>query len=391
MTGVGRADQLRALRIETVAAVQQRLGLAVAARTALIAALHDRRICRAGCEDALADWGLDPLPRQWDISAEALLSFTRSHADDDEARAQARFGVPEELRELVPPVAVYPQRVLDVAPDTTGQPGSRRYLISVQITLHTWVTATRASDAFEAARTAVQAHLPALAAAGVTLSGLTWRGIDTPDDAAADGIDIAALPVADTTSPADDLAAATAARDTALTALSGLRRAIRTRAIRALVDDEIGGGYQHTAQLVDRFLVGLGLDPLPRAHHVTVSVEVTLPGGDGTAEDAYDRARRLMRAVTTSWPDETRPWTADGWTIPEHASVETDGWRIAWRHEYEMWLRGHATCTSAAVVAEALARVDLARALRGTGHQIVTVTAHVGSVGVDLYLDPDRD
>ncbi|MFI7609260.1 hypothetical protein ACIBTV_29685 [Micromonospora sp. NPDC049366] len=393
MTGTSQADQLRALHVETVAAVQQRQGLAVAARCALITALHEGLICRPGCEDALTGWGLEPLPRQWTVRADARLSFPRAHADDAEARAQARFGVPDELRELAPPVAVYPQRVIDVAPvpDGAGQSGQRPYRISVQVTLHTWVTATRGSDALEIARTAVQAQLPALAAAGITLTGLTWHDVDRPEDAPAEGIPIAALSAAELVSPADDLAAATAARDTAVTALTGLKRAIRTRAIRALADDEIGGSYPHTAQRVDRFLVELGLDPLPRAHHVTVSVELTVPGGDGTAQDAHDRARQLMRAVTTDWPDDARPWTADGWPIPEHATVEEGRWRIAWRHEYGMWLRGHPTATSAATVAEAHARTDLTRALRGSGHRLTTVTVHVNSVGVDLYLDPDRD
>ncbi|MFC3499881.1 hypothetical protein ACFOOK_02670 [Micromonospora krabiensis] len=392
MTGTSQTDQLRALHVETVAAVQQRQGLAVAARCALIAALHEGLICRPGCEDALTGWGLEPPPQQWTIRADARLSFPRAHADDDEARAQARFGVPDELRGLAPTVAVYPQRVIDVAPvlDGAGQPGQRRYLITVQVALHTWVTATRGSDALEAARTAVQAHLPALAAAGITLTGLTWHDVD-PDDAPAEGIPTPALSAAELASPADDLAAATATRDTAVTALTGLRRAIRTRAIRALVDDEISGSYQHTAQRVERFLVELGLDALPRAHHVTVTVELTVPGGDGTAQDAHDRARQLMRAVTTDWPDDARPWTADGGPIPEHATVEEGRWRIAWRHEYEMWLRGHPTCSSAATIAEAHARVNLARALRGSGHRLTTVTVHVNGVGVDLYLDPDRD
>lgn len=94
-----------------------------------------------------------------------------------------------------------------------------------------------------------------------------------------------------------------------------------------------------------------------------------------------------MRAATISSPDETRPWTAYDWTIPKHATCEQVGWRIPRRHEYDMWLRCHATSDDAAA-AEALARADLTRALAGADDALATVT---GSVGIDLYLDPDRD
>ncbi|MBM0240521.1 hypothetical protein JNW88_31770 [Micromonospora sp. ATA32] len=99
-----------------------------------------------------------------------------------------------------------------------------------------------------------------------------------------DDIDADAQPVAGAVPLTDvnGLAAATAARDAAMQALNGLRRSIRARAIRALVDDEFGGIYQHAAQRVNQFLVDLRLDPLPRAHHVTVTADLTLPVGDGT-------------------------------------------------------------------------------------------------------------
>ncbi|MEU5943470.1 hypothetical protein ABZ807_30890 [Micromonospora sp. NPDC047548] len=395
MTDASLVEEIHTLHTETIAAVEQRQTLAVEARSALIAALHDRLICRPGCEDALATWGLEPLPQQWTISAEAQLSFTRSHTDHEEARAQARFGVPDELRQLQPPMAVYPRRVIDVtpAPNGTDRPGPQQCRITVQVTLHTWVTATREADAYDAARTMVEGHLPALAAAGITLTGLTWQAADSSDDVPVDDVDTAMPPVAGVMqlSDADDLAAATVARDAAIKSLAGLRRSIRARAIRALVDDEIGGSYQRTAERVDRFLVDLGLDRLPRAHHVTVVAELTLPVGAGTARDACDAARNMMRAATSSGPDETRPWTAYGWTIPEYATVDQDCWRIPWRHEYEMWRRGHATSADATATAEALVRADLARALPGIDHRLITVTATVETAGIDLYLDPDRD
>ena len=148
MTGRSLADQVSTLHAETIAAIEQRQALAVEARSALIAALRNRLICRPGCEEALATWGLEPLPQRWAVSAEAQLSYTRSHTDHDEAREQARWGVPDELRLLQPAMAVYPQHVIDVAParEGTDEPGLQRYRITVQVTLQTWVTMTRGSD-----------------------------------------------------------------------------------------------------------------------------------------------------------------------------------------------------------------------------------------------------
>ncbi|MER5337979.1 hypothetical protein [Micromonospora sp. NPDC002717] len=397
MTDESLADQLRTLHTETIAAIEQRQTLADEARFALIDALRNRLICRPGCEDALATWGLEPLPQRWTITAEAQLSHTRSHTDHNEAREQARFGVPDELRQLQPAMAVYPRHVLDVTPVPNGndQPGPQRYRITVQVTLQTWVTATWEADAYEAARAIVEGHLPALADAGISLTGLTWQAANGPDDIPQDDIDADTRTVnraAQLTELADDITAATAARDAAVQILADLRRSIRARAIRALIDDEFGGIYQHTAERVDRFLADLGLDRLPRAHHVTVVADLTLPVSVDTAREACDAARDVMRAATTSGsPDETRPWTAYGWTTPEYATGDQDGWRIPWRHEYEMRLRGHSTSDDAAAAAEALARADLTRALPGIDHALITVTASVESVGIDLYLDPDRD
>ncbi|MCW3818931.1 hypothetical protein ONA91_31280 [Micromonospora sp. DR5-3] len=221
MTDTNLADQIHTLHTDTITAIEQRQTLAVDARSALIAALRDGLICRTGCEDALATWGLEPLPQRWTVSAEAQLSYTRPHADHNEAREQARFGVPEELRLLQPAMAVYPRHVIDVTPTPNGhdQPGPQRYRITVQVTLQTWVTVTREADAHDAARAIVEGHLPALAGAGITLTGLTWQAADDPDDVPPDDIDTVAQPVAGTaqlTELADDLTAAAAARDAAV-------------------------------------------------------------------------------------------------------------------------------------------------------------------------------
>ncbi|MFG3602432.1 hypothetical protein [Micromonospora chersina] len=393
-TGGSLLDQVRALQAETITAIERRQTLAVDARRALIASLRNRLICRPGCEDALAAWGLPPLPQRWTVSADAQLSYTRAHTNLEQAREQARWDVPEELHQLQPAIVVYPRHVIEVtaAPCGNNQPAPQRFSITVQVTLQTWATATRQADAHETARTLVEGHLPALAGAGISLTALTWQAADNPDDVALDHADTE-TPATTAAQPADitDLTAATAARDAAVQALTDLRRAIRTRAIRALVDDEIGGNYQHTAQRVNQFLTHLGLDPLPRAHHVTVVADLTLPVAAGTARQACDAARDTMRPATTSWPDTARPWTAYGWTDPEEAVPDGDGWRVAWRHEYEMWLRGHTTSATATTSAEALARGDLRRALTGVGYHLIAVSVTAEDVGVDLYLNPDND
>ncbi|NES28084.1 hypothetical protein GCE86_08970 [Micromonospora terminaliae] len=395
MTDANLAEQICTLHAETIAAIEQRQALAAEARSALIAALRNRLICRPGCEDALATWGLKPLPHRWTVSADAQLSHTRTHADLGEAREQARLGVPDELRRLQPAMAVYPRHVIDVtpAPPENGQPDPRRYRITVQVTVQTWVTATREAQALRAAAAIVEGHLPALADAGISLTGLRWRGADGPDDVPVDDIDTEAQPVTGTVqlTDADDLPAATAARDAAVQVLAALRRNIRTRAIRALGDDEIGGCYQRTAERVSKFLADLGLAGLPQAHHVTVIADVTLRLPAGTASEACDAARDTLRAATTDSPDETRPWTAYGWTAPEYATVDQDGWLVPWRHEYDMWLRGHTTSADATAAAEVLVRADLNRALADVEQTPITLTASLEGAGVDLYLDPDRD
>ncbi|WP_341716575.1 hypothetical protein QQG74_21590 [Micromonospora sp. FIMYZ51] len=393
MNDASLAEQLRVLRLEATAAIAQRQALAVEARAALIAAMESRLICRPGCEDALAVWGLEPLPEQWTVCADALLSYTRAHADDREAGEQAPFGVPDEVRALDPVVALYPRQVVDVTrlPDRDDQPAVRRYRVTVQVRVQTWATATREAAAHAAARAAMQQHLSTLAAADITLTDLTWHPLDSPDDAPADDTGIDTRSTDGTAPPGDDLAAATAARDAALDALASLVRRIRARAIQALVYDEFGGSQQRIAQRVDGFLTGLGLDALPRVHHVLVVVQLMLTVDAGTAGQACETVRKTMRAVITDGPDEHRPWTGYGWTSAEQASFDQGRWQVPWRHEYEMRLRDQATSADAAATAEALVHASLDGPLAGVSHQLIAVSATVETVVIDPYLDPDRD
>jgi hypothetical protein len=217
---------------------------------------------------------------------------------------------------------------------------------------------------------------------------LAWEVYDGPDDLLQD-VDADAR---DTTirlsEVGEDLAAATAARDAAIDELADLRRKIRRRAIRALVDDEIGGDYPQTAVGVEQFLRGLGLDGLPRAHHVRATVDLRLRAA--TREQAHRAVSDTLHAITVS-PDEPKPWTAYGWPAADTWIREDGRWQMPCQCEYEMWLRGHATPADASLAAEALVRADLTKALAGVDHDPAAVAATCEGFGIDMDLDPDTD
>ncbi|GAA3742021.1 hypothetical protein GCM10022225_26970 [Plantactinospora mayteni] len=383
--------RVRALREETIAAIEHRDQLAAEARRALIAAWEQRWICRNGCADALTGWGLEPPPGELTMSAVGQLSYTRIHADDDEARDEARHHVPDELFRPLPTVDGWPTRVIEVAPIPDGDdyPEAHPYRITVEVVLRTPITATSQAAAIDGAAALVNARLPELADADITLTGLAWEVYDAPDDLihpAEPDPRPATVPVPDV---GDDLTAVTAAHAAATEALAELRRKIRRRAIRALADDEIGGLYEETAERVEEFLHGLGLAGLPRAHHVTVTADLRLRVHTATSHEAYLAVRKTMRP-TAARPSNAGAWKASGWLTG--STVRDDGrWLIGWRHEYELGLRGHTEPTDATAAGEALVRADLARTLAGTEHDLVDVTvAHVG-YGIDEHLDPDTD
>jgi hypothetical protein len=383
-------SQISGLRAETVAAIEARDVLATAARRALIVAWGEGWICRTGCADALTGWGLEPPPGEFTMSAAGQMSYTRMHTDEGEACEEARHHVPEELYRLLPEDAdAWPTRVLEVAiiPGEDDHPDVHPYRITVQVTLRVPVTATSPADAITGAQTRVNAWLPRLADANVSLAGLAWEVHDGPDDlirfAGTDGQPAAVrLPGA-----GDDLAAATAARDAATGALADLQRKIRHRAVSALANEEIGGECEDTAERVERFLLDLGLDRLPRAHFVTVTADMTLRIHAATAGQAYGRVRDLMEPTGRS--REGRPWTGLGWGTADIS--EADGaWRVPWRHVYDVWLRDQPDRAAAASAGEALIRGELDRALAGVEHHTV-LTCTVEGYGIDQRLDPDTD
>jgi hypothetical protein len=383
--------QVRALREQTIAAIEQRDVLAAEARRAVIAAWEQEWICRNGCADALTGWGLAPPPGELTVSAVGRMSYTRLHPDDDEARDEARHHVPDELLRLLPMVDAWPTRVIEVTPDPDGDdyPEAHPYRITVQITLRAPVTATSQAAAIDGATALVNARMPELADADITLTGLVWEVYDGPDDLihTDTGAKLAPVPVPEVGA---DLTAVTAAHAAATEALAELRRRIRRRAIRALADDEFSGVYEETAERVEEFLHGLGLAGLPRAHHITVTADVRLRLCAATSDEAYLAMLDTMRP-TTARPSATQAWNASGWPTGSAVRDDDGRWLVGWRHEYELGLRGHTEPTEATAAAEALARADLTRTLAGTAHDLVDVNVAHLSFGIDEHLDPDID
>jgi hypothetical protein len=83
------AARVRELHAETIAAVQARQLLATNARQAIIEAVNDGLICRAGADDALTGWGLPTLPRAWTVSAPDPAAARLPDSGDDLATATA--------------------------------------------------------------------------------------------------------------------------------------------------------------------------------------------------------------------------------------------------------------------------------------------------------------
>jgi hypothetical protein len=388
MTG-NQERRISGLRAETIAAIAQRDQLATEARRALIAAWKAGRICRTGCADALTGWGLELPPGELTMSADGQMSYARMHTAEEAAREEARHHVPQELHRLLPKVDAWPVRVIEVAliPGEDDHPEAHPYWITVRVALRVPVTATSKAAAITSAEAMVNARQPELADADVTLTGLTWHVYDGPDDLihAPDP-----EPQPATVRPAaagGDLAAATAARDAATEALADLRRQIRHRAITALVTEEIGGEYEQTAERVERFLLDLGFDRLPRAYFVAVTVEVTLRVRAANAQQTYGLVHRLMEP--TSAAGEWRGWTAYGSGTADVR--EADGWRrVTWRHVYELSLRGPSDRAAAVAAGEALVRAEVVRALAEVDCLMV-ITGEVEGHNIDQRLDPDVD
>jgi hypothetical protein len=378
------ATKIRALRAETIAAVEQRDLLGVNARRAVIEALRDGLVCRRGADNALSGWGLEPLPGALTVSAEGWLSYVRMHTDEAEAREQGGTHVPDDLYRILPAVWFAVVRVVEVAcvDGEDGDGESHLYRLTVKVIVWVGVTASTVSGAISRAYVKVDTGLYDLAQAGITLTGLMWSVVDWRQDAAVSAVRLPDL--------GDDLAQVTAARDQALDALEVLRRKIRARLISALVEDELGGNYELTAARVERFLLDLGLAALPRAHHTTVVASLNVRVWAATSQQARMAVRDTMQAVTTS-PHDSRSWIARGWAAANGTDLGNGRWQVTWWHVYEMWQRGHTDPASASTAGEALARADLAAAVAGVEFDALTVTSTDEGYDIDQLLDPDTD
>ena len=186
-----------------------------------------------------------------------------------------------------------------------------------------------------------------------------------------------------------DLGTATRDRDTATRLLDMLRRRVRARALRAVLDNEIGADLQEAADILEPILIRLGLGALPRAHQVTVTADPTLRVPADTADRAFATAYDVMR-VLVERSDRAWRWQRSG--CPRTASPPSDSghWLVPWRLEYATPVRGHLDPADAIAAAEAALRSALATALGAVTHD-VTVTATSHGLGIDPYADPRTD
>lgn len=325
------AAQIGDLRAETIAAVEQRQLLAINARKAVIAAVNDGLICRAGADEALAGWGLPGLPGAWTVSAQAPLTYTRLHTDETDARDNAVPVVRAALLAVLGArVWVSPMQVVaaEVVPGEGDHPGSRPYRITVQLGTTTRVTATSPAEAVLLADAVVQRHQPELDRRDLALGERIWTVTDGPDPVCVDPdiaawADTGAVRLPDT---GDDRGAATAARDTAVGDLANLRRMIRATAIAALVDGELSGDHEQAAGRVEGFLRDLGLAALPRAHHTTVVADLKLLVRAATGNQARDAVRDGMRTAIATGPCACRkshPGSSSGMLVLVEGASET--------------------------------------------------------------------
>jgi hypothetical protein len=237
----------------------------------------------------------------------------------------------------------------------------------------------------------VDEGVPALTATGITLTGLAWSVMGEPSDL--DRADLlrhartpADIPPVRLPEASADLGAATHERDGATRRLDVLRRQVQERAIRALLDDEIGSDMQEAGDTLEPVLIRLGLGGLPRAHQVAVTVDLTLPGPADTADHALGTAYDLMR-VFVKRSDRAWRWNRSGSTLAASPPRDDDHWLVPWQLEYTTAVRGHLDTVDATAAAEASVRAALSSAVGGAGHD-VTVTATSRSFGIDPYANP---
>jgi hypothetical protein len=246
-----------------------------------------------------------------------------------------------------------------------------------------------------AAQQLVHEGLPALQDRGITLTGLTWKIMGEPRD-----IDHAELPGYLDTLAADpplvrppdssgDLPAAARERDAALRRLDVLRREVRKRALRALLDDQLGADPQEAADILEPVLIRLGLGALPRAHQFAVVADLTMRVPADSADHAFATADAIMR-VFVERCERTWRWQRSGCPLTGSPPAEGDHWLVPWRLEYTTSVRGHLDPAAATAAADAVLRAALATALGAAGHQL-TVTATSRGFGIDPYANPRTD
>ncbi len=186
----------------------------------------------------------------------------------------------------------------------------------------------------------------------------------------------------------DGLASYRAARDRAVADLVTLRRRIRSVVIGALIDRELGGDYQRAAARVERFLIGLGLDGLPRTRRVRTVAGLDLLVRAETAELARCFAAQPMRWETS--PGEIPLLVDCGWFADHPVKVEPGVWLVRWRKVYNVWLSGY-PAEKAVVAARATVETEVSRVVAGLEVKAVDIACTDEGLHIDEALNPAID
>ncbi|GIF98766.1 hypothetical protein [Catellatospora citrea] len=163
-----------------------------------------------------------------------------------------------------------------------------------------------------------------------------------------------------------------------------LRRAIRSRAITAVASGDLGR-LRDPAARVDRFLIDIGLDPLPRAWLVCVNAATTLT----LAAVGDDQARTTVWAAFAARTCHQRISVEDFFIDTYAQGLEDGRWQAGCGEILRVWVRAtseHAAADAATRLVRA--HLDALALPQLHGHRLrITGAAQT----IDPVLDPAHD
>lgn len=390
------AALIRAVRNDAISHEEQHAALAAAARRAIITAVAAGTICHRGADDALAACGLPALPKLWPVDVEIAVAYRRTHRNAEYAVAAAHHTICDRLTAVLPDsIGVGPTRHEKATPAGTdvGEGQQVEFDVTATVVLTLPVTATDRETAIGIARDELNdeiKHAAGRLQLTLDVDHAQWDAgqprdavLDPDEDAPAHRARRA--PGWDRSADTEQqLAEAHRRQSKAHLQLAALRRAIRTRAIRAVRDDL--AHLDDAAERVDGFLTGLGLPPLPQAWLVCIDASTI---ATVHAADACQARAAVSAAAHARWSRRHERVSNDDLRIDTPHQGEDGRWSITCRESLRIWSR--ATDEPAAADAAtrlARAHLDALDLPQLHGHRLaVTGTAQV----VDPVLDPDRD